>query len=552
MYGDYEAQRHWLEITYHLPVRQWYTYDLPYWGLDYPPLTAYVSWICGYVANMINPAWVALDVSRGIETPTSKIYMRFTVLALDLLIYVPSLWHFINYSPLLRFRSPRARQVAFLTVLIQPALLLIDSGHFQYNSVMLGLTLQAFNFFGQGQDLLGALFFVASLGFKQMALYYSPAVFSYLLGKCLLLGWKAGTKHLILIGLTTVSTFVLLFLPFLYPAFPTHLIPPVQRIFPFARGLFEDKVANFWCASNVVFKWNNHFRPSVLPKLATGLTAFAFLPSMWALLGPAISGFGSMDANTNDEKGHEKSQSRVPAPTFSLLGHALFQCSLSFFLFSFQVHEKSILVPLLPITILMAASAPTVEGGDWEWGVLLNNVACFSMWPLLKKDGLSVQYIALVLLWNYGIGHNPLRQSALKYFTNSIYFAILVLHCAELVYVPPSRYPDLFPVLNAVLCAGVFGIAYLWSLKRLVELSWAMGSLRKPTVHASTSKIPRPDQPTGDVRSNGSASNVREPTASLSSSLRKRNPVNRHTVEGAPLEQQGVNVVDLSEPSGAK
>ena len=47
MYGDYEAQRHWMELTIHLPTRQWYTYDLQYWGLDYPPLTAYVSWLCG-------------------------------------------------------------------------------------------------------------------------------------------------------------------------------------------------------------------------------------------------------------------------------------------------------------------------------------------------------------------------------------------------------------------------------------------------------------------------------------------------------------------------
>lgn len=25
MYGDFEAQRHWMEITYHLPPQQWYT-----------------------------------------------------------------------------------------------------------------------------------------------------------------------------------------------------------------------------------------------------------------------------------------------------------------------------------------------------------------------------------------------------------------------------------------------------------------------------------------------------------------------------------------------
>ena len=47
MFGDYEAQRHWMELTIHLPVSEWYTYDLQYWGLDYPPLTAYVSWLCG-------------------------------------------------------------------------------------------------------------------------------------------------------------------------------------------------------------------------------------------------------------------------------------------------------------------------------------------------------------------------------------------------------------------------------------------------------------------------------------------------------------------------
>ena len=47
MFGDFEAQRHWMELTNHLPVSMWYFYDLPYWGLDYPPLTAYHSWLCG-------------------------------------------------------------------------------------------------------------------------------------------------------------------------------------------------------------------------------------------------------------------------------------------------------------------------------------------------------------------------------------------------------------------------------------------------------------------------------------------------------------------------
>ena len=47
MHGDYEAQRHWMEITTELPISEWYFYDLQYWGLDYPPLTAYHSWLLG-------------------------------------------------------------------------------------------------------------------------------------------------------------------------------------------------------------------------------------------------------------------------------------------------------------------------------------------------------------------------------------------------------------------------------------------------------------------------------------------------------------------------
>ena len=44
----------------------------------------------------------------------------------------------------------------------------------------------------KGQDLVAAVFFVPSLGFKQMALYYVPAIGSYFLAKCIYLGPKNG------------------------------------------------------------------------------------------------------------------------------------------------------------------------------------------------------------------------------------------------------------------------------------------------------------------------------------------------------------------------
>ncbi|KAJ3537478.1 hypothetical protein NMY22_g5579 [Coprinellus aureogranulatus] len=218
MYGDYEAQRHWMELTQHLPFREWYTYDLQYWGLDYPPLTAYHSWLCGFIGSLIDPS-------------------------------------------------------ALLTLLLQPALLLIDNGHFQFNSVMLGLTVLSLCAFARGKDELGAVAFVGALGFKQMSLYYAPAIGSYLLAKCV---WRSDVRLFTRLAIVTVASFALLFLPFYLPPLassPKDVLNPISRIFPFSRGLFEDKVANWWCASNVVIKWKRIAGDAKLVRASAGLTA---------------------------------------------------------------------------------------------------------------------------------------------------------------------------------------------------------------------------------------------------------------------------------------
>ena len=90
--GDYEAQRHWMELTLHLPIGEWYFYDLEYWGLDYPPLTAYVSFLCGLVSSWVSPESMTLFESRGYEDSTHKAYMRATVWVLDLVVYFPAVW----------------------------------------------------------------------------------------------------------------------------------------------------------------------------------------------------------------------------------------------------------------------------------------------------------------------------------------------------------------------------------------------------------------------------------------------------------------------------
>jgi len=76
-FGDYEAQRHWMELTLHLPPSDWYRdtsdNDLAYWGLDYPPLSAYQSLLHGRIINASLPDAVALRSSRGYESTESYV-----------------------------------------------------------------------------------------------------------------------------------------------------------------------------------------------------------------------------------------------------------------------------------------------------------------------------------------------------------------------------------------------------------------------------------------------------------------------------------------------
>lgn len=349
---------------------------------------------------------------------------------------------------------------------------------------MLGLTLLAVNAFAAGYDLLGAIFFVLSLGFKQMALYYAPAIGSYLIGKCIYLGPVQGTRLFLRLALTTTLAFVIMFAPFLPPFSPLSTITaPITRIFPFGRGLFEDKVANFWCFTNVLVKWKRTFagREGFLIKASTGLTALGFSPAVAALIFGGYKTRLQKDAKNylvNVSPSMASAAPSSPTPILPLLPYALLTCSMSFFLFSFQVHEKTILVPLLPLTLLLSGAAPTEDA--FLWGALGNNIGVFSMWPLLKKDGLGIQYLAMLFLWNRLIGHNPFKIRYgyfVELVSSVVHAAIILLHLLELVVTPPARYPDLFPVLNVLICTPIFGLIWLWSIKRSAEVSWAISGL---------------------------------------------------------------------------
>jgi len=211
-----------------------------------------------------------------------------------------------------------------------------------------------------------------------------------------------------------------------------------------------------------------------LSRLQRSSRRWDFYLQLWGSLGLA---FNTPIISINKLKLLSKKNQQTPF--LPLLTYALLSSSMSFFLFSFQVHEKTILLPLLPITLLL--SGASVDSTVYSWGVLVNNVAVFSMWPLLKRDGLGVQYIATLLLWNRLIGYSPGRlsrpRSFIQFLSIVVYVAILSLHVLEMIITPPSRYPDLFAVLNVLISTPVFVLTWLWSVKRGVGVGWALSGL---------------------------------------------------------------------------
>lgn len=366
MFGDYEAQRHWMEITYNVPLKDWYhnTNDnnLTYWGLDYPPLTAYHSFLCGYFASLFVPECIELHSSRGHESYRHKLFMRYSVFIVDLFIYFPALyWYFRNVR-----RETKHSAVGLFISLLYPGLILIDYGHFQFNCVSLGFFVASVAAIFSQKYKTAACLFCLAVNYKQMELYHSLPFFFFFLGKffslCRRRGFRVGLKFIIPIGLVVLGTFFFLWFPFLLDFASARQV--VNRIFPVSRGVFEDKVSTFWCMLNVFFKIHLNVSNTTMVRVCLLVTLFSVLPSVIDLM---------------------------LRPTFEKFKLSLIICSLCFFLFSFHVHEKSILLVAIPVAL------------DFTYhpncSFLFLSVSTFSMLPLLIKDKLFLPYLSLFILY---------------------------------------------------------------------------------------------------------------------------------------------------------
>ncbi|KAL2414896.1 Dolichyl pyrophosphate Glc1Man9GlcNAc2 alpha-1,3-glucosyltransferase [Exophiala dermatitidis] len=347
---DFEVHRNWLAITHSLPVKRWYYEATSEWTLDYPPAFALFEWLLSYPASLIDPAMVQIE-NLNYDSWATVCFQRGSVIFTELLL-VYALHRYTKTSP--PYTQRQSHAVA-LSILLSPGLLIIDHIHFQYNGFLYGLLLLSIVLARKELTLLysGALFALL-LCLKHIYLYLAPAYFVYLL-RVYCLDPKNVLRprfsHIFKLGTSIIAIFGTAFGPF---AAWGQLEQLKSRLFPFARGLchaywapnvwaiysFLDRVLIFM-APYLGLRVNQDAVNSVTRGLV-GDTSFAVLPEITAQHCFGLTLAFQIIALTK----------LWLTPSWEAFVGAITLCGYASFLFGWHVHEKAILLVIIPFSLL--------------------------------------------------------------------------------------------------------------------------------------------------------------------------------------------------------
>lgn len=221
---------------------------------------------------------------------------------------------------------------------------------------------------------------------------------------------------------------------------------------------------------------------------STGLTLAAALPSAVTLL-------------------------RLPRAKYFLV--ALFNVSLAFFFFSYHVHEKTILIPLLPLILNIRYFK--------VFYVDFILVATFTNYHMLVEDKLQLQCVIVMGLFGV-FGHavlahfrkawkkekpavaanakktkakgdklkaflDFLEEDYTKYVSKALPIVLMVLLLADGMITPPEKYPYLFHLLFALVGFAEFVLVFVYSNVKMIYCSRRDLALEKKVAEFDIKKV---------------------------------------------------------------
>eukprot|EP00735_Rhodelphis_limneticus_P006348 TRINITY_DN18745_c0_g1::TRINITY_DN18745_c0_g1_i1::g.15248::m.15248 TRINITY_DN18745_c0_g1::TRINITY_DN18745_c0_g1_i1::g.15248 ORF type:complete len:536 (-),score=69.23,sp/Q9BVK2/ALG8_HUMAN/45.65/7e-137,Alg6_Alg8/PF03155.10/9.2e-127 TRINITY_DN18745_c0_g1_i1:163-1737(-) len=474
---DFEVHRNWLAITHSLPADQWYTDETSIWTLDYPPFFALFEHLLSQIAVYFDPAM--LEVSNLEYASTATIlFQRLSVIVLDVLLLFAIRRLANNVSTYLWPES----SVTVMTTLafLNPALLLVDHVHFQYNGFLFAWFLLSLAFIIEGRFISGAVTFAVLLNLKHIFLYCAPAYFFYIFPAYCWNNGLAGFSRLfrcayrfLLMGVIVIGVTLVAFAPWIDYK---QVLKVLSRLFPFKRGLSHAYWApNLWALYNAAdlvlirvspkLGWvlppgadsgsltrglvgdaTHVILPSISPPMTFLCTILAMLPALVVLF-------------------------RSPNPKRFLF--VMVHVALSSFLTGWHVHEKAILLPLLPLTFLWVSSNVASRAF-----LILYIVGGYSILPLLFRPQ---EYLLKISLWAAAslltlavvFAFSTHSSKRVLYWFESLYLAgFIPLEILTSFFIPLSPLGQSMPFLPLLLVSVYFAIGVLYVLSLTLYMSF--------------------------------------------------------------------------------
>lgn len=404
---DFEVHRNWLAITYSLPISEWYYEKTSEWTLDYPPFFAWFERFLASFAPLADPKMLQVD-NLNYDSEATVLFQRMTVIVSELVLY----WAVIRYRRC--FGAKHINWVIAGSIFLHPGLLIVDHLHFQYNGFLYGILVHSIVDMKKKRYLLSGLLFAALLNFKHIYLYMAPAYFVYLLKVYCFQPITSPTENghadgidvqnrqhltrfsflnLVKLGATVIAVFAVSLGPFAYMGQIPQLL---SRLFPFTRGLCHAYWApNFWAlyagADRMLIiiakRLGWALKEEALGSMTRGFvgdTKFAVLPQIDAIHTLIITVIAQL----------------IPLkvlwdrPNFKSFLTSLVLCGYASFLFGWHVHEKAILLILIPYSLMAADTKLSLK-----LFIIVSASGIYSLFPLLFHSAETPIKSMFTLTW---------------------------------------------------------------------------------------------------------------------------------------------------------
>ncbi|TFY83828.1 hypothetical protein EWM64_g197 [Hericium alpestre] len=403
------------------------------WTLDYPPFFAYFEKLLSIPASFIDPGIVDVN-NLDYGAWSVVVYQRLTVILTELVLG----------AVLLRFTRgathPTTQRIISASLFLHPGFLIIDHIHFQYNGFMFGILLASILMARNGNHLASGLLFAVLLNFKHIYMYLAPAYFVYLLRAfCMSPTGELLPARFVSLANAVIFVFVVSLGPFILMGQLSQLL---SRLFPFTRGLNHAYWApNAWAlltaADRVLLQYAKRFganlavNQSGVSSTSRGLvgdTVFAVIPNIKPIhtfvITLALQSIFLFKL--------------WRLPTYKSFVTALTLCGYTSYMFGWHVHEKAILLVLVPLSLL------ATENHAFFRTFLIASVAgVFSLFPLLFTPAEQFVEVIYSLIWGI-MTFIPLHKRIFE-FPRSLFGVIL--NALEFAYLAGFVLLQLFVVL---------------------------------------------------------------------------------------------------------